>query len=67
MNVPDEEKWNLGGLEIQLVERWCFDIGAEERRQICIEKERERLFAAFRPQTYRIYVDREMIQTQRGY
>ena len=67
LNVPEGEKWNIVGLEVQLVDRWIFDVGESERHLVRIEKEREKAFAAFRPHKYRVYVDDVMVLQHSGY
>jgi hypothetical protein len=67
LNVPGAEKWNIGGLEVQLVDRWIFEVGGSERHLVRIEKEREKAFAAFRPHKYRVYIDDVLVQSYRGY
>ena len=41
LNVAEAEKWNVVGLEVQLVDRWIFEVGESERHALRIEKERE--------------------------
>ena len=42
---------------LNLVRRWEFTVGVAERHTVVIEKERKALFAGFRPQICRAYVD----------
>ena len=67
--ASSDEKWNVldSGFEVQLVERWTFDVGKEEKHRIRIEKERARLLAGFRPQRYRIFLDSQFIIEYKGY
>ncbi len=63
------EKWNVldSGFEVQLVDKWEFEVGDEERHEIRIEKERARLVAGLRPQKYRVFVDGRLINEHHGY
>ena len=47
-----------------LVQRWQCQIASH---LVVIEKERPRLFAGFRPQTFRILVDGQLVTERRGY
>jgi hypothetical protein len=67
LDAPEAEKWNVGGLEMQLVERWVLAVGVSERHIVRIEKERKKAFAAFRPQKYRVYIDEVLVQQHNGY
>ena len=68
LDIPDAEKWKLlGKLEVEVVQKWTFEVGAQERHQVRIEKEREKLFAPLRPHTYRVFVDGQLVDSQRGY
>ena len=44
-------------LSFKLVKRWEFSVGQQERHAVVIEKERKLLFAGFRPQVCRAFVD----------
>jgi len=66
-DVPENEKLNLAGLEIQLVEKWSFEVGIYEKHTVRVEKERPRLLAGLRPQTYRVFVDDELVEEHKGY
>ena len=46
---------------VDLVKRYQFTVGAEERHEVLIEKERKLLFAGFRPQRCRAYVDGQLV------
>lgn len=47
--------------------RYEFLVGQTEPHKVVLEKERPRLFGGFRPQTYRVFVDGQMIHEQTGY
>jgi hypothetical protein len=47
--------------------RYEFTVGKVERHKVVLEKERPWLIAGFRPQTYRVFVDGEMIHEQTGF
>jgi len=38
----------------------------QEQHQIIIEKKRKLFLAGFRPQTYRIFIDGQLVQTYEG-
>jgi hypothetical protein len=44
-----------------------FSVGNAEKHEVMIEKERPLLFAGFRPQTYRVFVDGQMVHEQQGF
>jgi len=67
LDVPATEKWNLHGYEIQLIEKWNFEVGIIEKRFVKIEKERAKWLAGFRPHKYRVYVDDHLIKEYKGY
>ncbi len=67
LEAPPEEKWNVGGLEIQLVERWIFGVGEQEKHQVKIEKERDKAFAWAKPQKYRVHIDNKLVKECKGY
>lgn len=67
LEVPVDEKWNVGIMEIQLVESWSFQVGIYEKHSVRIEKERAKFFAGFRPHKYRIYIDGELYDEYKGY
>jgi hypothetical protein len=67
LEAPTEEKWNFFGLEIQLVERWNFDIGEQKKHQVKIEKERGKFFAWAKPQKYRVYIDNKLVEEHKGF
>ncbi|MFF0123824.1 hypothetical protein ACFYP7_31600 [Micromonospora arida] len=48
-------------LSVELVKRYEFVVGQEERHSVLIEKERKQLFAGFRPQQIRAYVDGHLV------
>lgn len=47
--------------------RYEFPVGKTESHRVVLEKERPWLFAGFRPHTYRVFVDGQMIHEQTGY
>ncbi|GAB3938896.1 hypothetical protein [Micromonospora vulcania] len=48
-------------LSVELVKRYEFVVGQEERHAVLVEKERKLLFAGFRPQQVRAYVDGQLV------
>ena len=65
--IDENEKLNLGFMEVQLVEKWTFEVGIYEKHIVRIEKERAKLLAGLRPHLYRVFVDEELIEEHRGY
>jgi hypothetical protein len=51
-------------MSLRLVKRYQFVVGAEERHDVVIDKHRKLLFAGFRPQTCRAYVDGQLVIEQ---
>lgn len=49
------------------IRRREFTVGLSEPHEVIIEKERPLLFPAFRPNTYRVFVDGALVHEQRGY
>ena len=47
--------------------RHQFVVGKDEKHQVVIEKERPLIIAGVRPQTYRVFVDGQLIHEQSGY
>jgi hypothetical protein len=47
-----------------LVQRWQCQVASHA---VVIEKERPRMFAGFRPQTFRILIDGKLVAEQHGY
>ena len=47
--------------------RQQFVVGKDEKHQVVIEKERPLIIAGVRPQTYRVFVDGQLIHEQSGY
>ena len=47
--------------------RYEFSVGKTESHKVVREKERPWLLAGFRPQTFRVFVDGQMIHEQTGY
>ena len=53
-------------LSLFLTKRYEFTVGVREQHQIIIEKKRKLFLAGFRPQTYRIFIDGNLVQTYEG-
>jgi hypothetical protein len=51
-------------LSIKLTKHWQFSV---KGRDVVIQRERQRLFGGIRPQTYRVFVDWELVQQHEGY
>ncbi|WP_422733852.1 hypothetical protein ACN26Y_28430 [Micromonospora sp. WMMD558] len=51
-------------MSVDLVKRYQFTVGVDERHNVLIEKERKLLFAGFRPQRCRAYVDGHLVAEQ---
>lgn len=51
---------------LRRTKRYDFAVGVVERHTVAIEKIRPLMFAGFRPNTYKIYVDGTHRQTYRG-
>ena len=49
------------------IRSWDFEVGQAERHYIRIQKKRPMLLAGFRPSTYRVYVDGDLIAERHGY
>jgi hypothetical protein len=47
--------------------RYEFAVGKTETHRVVIEKERPLLLAGFRKQTYRVFVDGQVVHQQTGY
>ncbi len=47
--------------------RYEFSVGKTETHQVVLERERPWLVAGFRPQTYRVFVDGQLVHEQSGY
>jgi hypothetical protein len=48
-------------MSVNLVKRWEFTVGEQERHQVVIEKRRELMFAGYRPQPVTAYVDGRLV------
>jgi hypothetical protein len=46
----------------ELTTGWSFEVGDQERHLVHIQKERPLVLAAFRPHTYRVFVDDEYVE-----
>jgi len=53
-------------LSLFLTKRYEFTVGAQEQHYVAIEKKRKLFLAGFRPQTYRILIDGQLVQTHEG-
>ena len=53
-------------LSLRLTKRYEFTVGAHEQHHVAIEHKRKLFLAGLRPQQYRIYVDRQLVQTYEG-
>jgi hypothetical protein len=53
-------------LSLKLTKRYEFEVGAQERHQIAIEKKRKLFLAGLRPQQYRVFIDGQLVQTYEG-
>jgi hypothetical protein len=53
-------------LSLRLTKRYEFTVGTQEQHHIAIEKKRKLFLAGFRPQRYRIFIDRRLMQTYEG-
>jgi hypothetical protein len=65
--VTNDSTWVILGKEINLITRWDFTVGLEEKHRIRIEKKRPTWFAGLRPYNYRVFVDETEIINQTGY
>lgn len=67
LDVPASHKWDVGLMEIQLVESWTFQVGIYEKHSVRIEKERAKFFSGLRPHAYRVFIDDELFDEYKGY
>ncbi len=67
LEVPEDEKLNFGIIEVQLVEKWSFEVGIYEKHKVRIEKRRAKVLAGLRPHKYRVFIDEELFETHHGY
>lgn len=51
----------------RLKRHYEFDVGGAEKHKVRLEKERPPLWAAFRAQIYRVFVDGQLSYEQRGF
>lgn len=51
---------------LSLTKRYEFSVGEQERHDIIIEKKRKLFLAGLRPQTYRVFIDGQLVQTHEG-
>jgi len=59
--VKDFRMFSLG-----LTKRYEFIVGTEEPHTVAIEKKRKLFLAGLRPQRYRVFIDRQLVQTYEG-
>jgi hypothetical protein len=64
-----EESWLEPSTHIGFTRkrRHEFVVGKDEKHQVVIEKERALIFGGVRPQTYRVFVDGQLVHEQSGY
>lgn len=67
LDVGENEKLKLCVIEVQLVEKWSFEVGIYEKHNISIEKERAKFLSGLRPHIYSVFVDEELVEKHRGY
>jgi hypothetical protein len=63
--VPRKRDFRIASL--QLVKRYELTVGETGRHAVVIEKERKRMFAGFRKQKYRVFIDGQLAQEHEGY
>ena len=54
----------LTHFSLNTTRRWQYSVKGHD---VVIEKDRPLLFAGFRPQTYRVFVDGELVQQRSGF
>jgi hypothetical protein len=54
-------------ISFQLVKRYEFTVGKEERHAVVIERERPLIFPAFRAKTYRVFIDGKQVAQHVGH
>jgi hypothetical protein len=60
-----QSPWNpLTHFSLDTTRRWQCSVKGHD---IVIEKDRPLLFAGFRPQTYRLFIDGKLVQQQSGF
>jgi hypothetical protein len=67
LEIPENEKLNLCIIEVQLVEKWTFEVGIYEKHSVRIEKERTKLLPGLRPHIYRVFIDDELVENHKGF
>ena len=55
-----------GQAGLQMIRGWEFEVGAQEKQAIRIEKERPVILASLRPHTYRLFIDGQLANEYRG-
>lgn len=48
---------------LRLVKRYELVVGAREQHRVTIEKRRKLFFAGFRPQTYQVFIDGQLVRS----
>ena len=61
------DKWTFFGQEIELIQKWEFDVGENEKCNVVIEKQRQKWMAGLRPQFYKVFVDGRLIKEKKGF
>ena len=51
---------------LKLTKRYEFVVGTQEQHTVVIEKKRKLFLAGLRPTQYRIFIDRQLVQTYEG-
>lgn len=57
---------DLRMFSLKLTKRYEFIVGTQEQHTVAIEKKRKLLLAGLRPQRYRVFIDRQLVQTYEG-
>ena len=57
---------DLALFSLNLVRRYAFTVGAAERHDVVIEKERKLFLAGLRAQKYRVFVDGKLVEEHEG-
>ena len=64
---PTDPVMNFAGLSIKLLEKWEFEIEEEPQIKVRIEKQRPKFFPAFRPHSYRAFVNEKIVTEISGF
>jgi hypothetical protein len=62
-----EDSWVIFGKKIDLLNRWEFTVGRDEKHTVTIEKRRQKWLAGIRPQHYRVLIDGIELKSCTGY